>query len=57
MAAEPLVIDSYKDPLKTWNTNAGSLNLLECLKDIENSCSAVFITTDKVYKNKVVLWL
>ena len=53
LAAEPLVIDSYKDPLKTWNTNVlGSLNLLECLKNIDNACSAVFITTDKVYKNK-----
>ena len=53
LAAEPLVINSYKDPLKTWNTNVlGSLNLLECLKGIDNVCSAVFITTDKVYKNK-----
>ncbi len=53
LAAEPLVIESYKDPLKTWNTNViGSLNLLESLKNIDNACSAIFITTDKVYKNK-----
>ena len=53
LAAEPLVIESYKDPLKTWNTNViGSLNLLESLKKNENVCSAIFITTDKVYKNK-----
>tara|TARA_B100001093_G_C26739853_1_gene976145 strand:+ start:180 stop:1298 length:1119 start_codon:yes stop_codon:yes gene_type:complete len=53
LAAEPLVIDSYKSPLKTWNTNViGSLNLLESLKNIDNACSAIFITTDKVYKNK-----
>tara|TARA_B000000609_G_C24163910_1_gene345592 strand:- start:585 stop:1703 length:1119 start_codon:yes stop_codon:yes gene_type:complete len=53
LAAEPLVINSYKDPLKTWNTNVmGSLNLLECLKSLNKACSAVFITTDKVYKNK-----
>ena len=53
LAAEPLVIESYKTPLRTWNTNVlGTLNLLESLKDIDKPCSAVFITTDKVYKNK-----
>ncbi len=57
LAAEPLVIDSYKNPLKTWNTNViGSLNLLESLKNIDNLCSAIFITTDKVYKNKEWLY-
>ncbi len=53
LAAEPLVIESYKNPLKTWNTNVlGTLNLLESLKDVDYPCSAIFITTDKVYKNK-----
>ena len=35
MAAQPLVIDSYKKPLETWLTNVqGSLNLLEALKGL-----------------------
>ncbi len=52
-AAQPLVIESYKDPISTWNTNViGSLNLLESLKIIEKKCAVVVITTDKVYFNK-----
>ena len=53
LAAEALVKKSYQDPLKTWETNViGSINLLESLKNLENICSTVLITTDKVYKNK-----
>ena len=52
-AAQPLVIESYIDPISTWNTNViGSLNLLESMKSIDKKCSLVVITTDKVYLNK-----
>ena len=52
-AAQPLVIESYKDPISTWNINVmGSLNLLESLKTVDKKCSVVVITTDKVYLNK-----
>lgn len=52
LAAQPLVLDSYQNPLKTWSTNLmGTLNLLESLKSSESKCSIVLITTDKVYKN------
>ena len=53
LAAQPLVIDSYKNPLKTFETNImGTVNLLECLRDIKSIKSVVIITTDKVYKIK-----
>ena len=53
LAAQPLVKESYKDPLRTWNTNViGTLNLLESLKQLSKKCAVVLITTDKVYKNK-----
>ena len=53
LAAQALVIRSYKEPLLTWKTNViGSLNLLESLKNINKKCSIVIVTTDKVYKNK-----
>lgn len=53
LAAQPLVLESYKYPLKTWSTNViGTLNLLESLKLIKNKCSIVLVTTDKVYENK-----
>ncbi len=51
LAAQPLVIDSYEKPLETFNTNMiGTLNLLECLREIKSVKSVIVITTDKVYK-------
>ena len=51
LAAQPLVIESYKDPLKTFSTNIiGTLNLLESIRAIKSIKSVVIITTDKVYK-------
>ena len=53
LAAQPLVRESYSNPLYTWDVNVqGSLKVLESLKDIENKCSVVMVTTDKVYLNK-----
>jgi CDP-glucose 4,6-dehydratase len=53
LAAQPLVIDSYKNPIKTLNTNIiGTANLLECIRDIKSIKSVVIVTTDKVYKIK-----
>ncbi len=52
LASEALVLDSYKNPYKTFKTNLlGTLNLLEILKNSNYVKSAVFITTDKVYKD------
>ena len=51
LAAQPLVLESYKNPLDTFNTNIiGTLNLLECIREIKSVKSVVIITTDKVYK-------
>lgn len=53
LAAQPLVRESYKNPSLTWETNLiGTLNLLESLRDLDDKCSVIIITTDKVYKNK-----
>ena len=44
---------SYIDPIGTWEVNVqGTLHLLEALKSIQRPCSAVMVTTDKVYANK-----
>ena len=52
MAAQPLVIESYKNPKETFDINfTGTLNLLEILKDYNQKVQVVFITTDKVYEN------
>jgi len=56
LAAQPIVIDAYKDPIYTYNTNImGTVNLLEACKQ-ENIKTVVCITTDKVYKNKNWTW-
>ncbi len=52
LAAKALVLESFIDPLNTWNTNVlGSLKLLESLKLLKNKCSVVMVTSDKVYEN------
>nr|QFZ93244.1 CDP-glucose 4,6-dehydratase [Synechococcus elongatus PCC 11802] len=53
LAAQPLVRQSYVDPLGTWQTNVlGSLQLLEALKSLQHPCAVVMVTTDKVYENR-----
>jgi CDP-glucose 4,6-dehydratase len=53
LAAQPLVRESYRDPLGTWRTNVmGSLHLLEALKPLQHPCAVVMVTTDKVYENR-----
>jgi len=53
LAAQPLVRQSYLNPLGTWQTNLmGTLNLLDSLTKLNDLCAAVIITTDKVYKNR-----
>ena len=52
LAAQSLVKKSYKEPLLTFNSNTiGTLNIMECLKELKNNCIAVIITSDKSYKN------
>ncbi len=52
LAAQPLVLYSYKDPIETYEVNViGTLNVLEGVKNIKTLRSVVVITTDKVYEN------
>lgn len=53
LAAQALVLDSYKLPLETYQTNVlGSLNVLEAARQsINKKCSIIMVTTDKCYKN------
>lgn len=53
MAAQPLVLKSYQEPIETFDTNiVGTCNLLESLRKVPSLKGAVCITTDKVYENK-----
>jgi CDP-glucose 4,6-dehydratase len=52
LAAQPLVRKSYQIPTETFEVNViGTANILESILELENRCSAVLITTDKVYEN------
>lgn len=57
MAAQPLVRESYLDPVYTFDTNImGTVNVLECVRQTPSVKSVVNVTTDKVYKNKEWEW-
>ena len=57
MAAQPIVRDSYKDPVYTYETNVmGTVNILECLRRSNSVKSFLNVTTDKVYKNREWEW-
>jgi len=57
LAAQPLVRKSYRSPVDTFATNVmGTVNLLEALRAVDGLLAAVFVTTDKVYKNKEWPW-
>lgn len=52
MAAQPLVRESYNNPVYTYETNVmGTVNILECIRNCESTKSFLNVTTDKVYKN------
>lgn len=57
LAAQPLVRESYKNPVHTYETNVmGTVNLLECVRQFGGVKSVVNVTTDKVYHNKEWCW-
>ena len=53
MAAQPLVRESYKNPVYTYSTNVmGTVNICEAVRLSPCVKSFVNVTTDKVYDNK-----
>ncbi len=52
LAAQPIVRDSYKNPLYTYETNVmGTVNVCECVRLTPSVKSFLNVTTDKVYLN------
>ncbi len=52
LASQPLVRDSYEDPLRTYSTNVmGTANVLEAVRRTNTVKSCVIVTTDKVYQD------
>ena len=57
MAAQPIVRDSYQNPVYTYETNVmGTVNVLECIRKTDSVKSFLNVTTDKVYQNNEWSW-
>lgn len=57
MAAQPIVRESYENPLYTYETNVmGTVNVLECVRETPGVASVLNVTTDKVYENREWVW-
>lgn len=57
LAAQPIVRESYNIPVETFETNViGSLNVLEGLRNLEQPCAVIVVTSDKCYENKEQVW-
>ena len=52
LAAQPLVSEGYRDPLRTVASNVtGTANLLEAIRSADSVRAVVVVATDKVYEN------
>jgi CDP-glucose 4,6-dehydratase len=52
LAAQPLVLASYADPVGTWADNVmGTARVLDAVRSVASVRAVVVITTDKVYEN------
>ena len=57
MAAQPLVRESYKNPVDTYGINVmGTINLLESVRHCPSVKAVINVTTDKCYENKEWIW-
>lgn len=57
LAAQPIVRDSYQDPVYTYETNVmGTVYILECVRKSPTVKSFLNVTTDKVYYNREWEW-
>jgi CDP-glucose 4,6-dehydratase len=57
LAAQPIVSESFKDPLGTLTTNIiGTANVLEVMRGFDHECVGIFISSDKCYENIEQIW-
>jgi len=55
LAAQPLVLTSYKEPIDTFSTNImGTANILEGLRKSDSKTIFINFTSDKCYENKEI---
>ncbi len=57
LAAQPLVRESYNDPVGTYATNVmGVVNLFEAIRKVGGVKAVLNVTSDKCYENREWVW-
>lgn len=57
LAAQPLVRQSYADPVETYAANVmGTVHLLEAVRAVRSVRAVVVVTSDKCYENREWVW-
>ena len=57
MAAQPLVYESYKNPVETYAINVmGTVHLFEAIRQSSGIKAVLNVTTDKCYENREWYW-
>jgi CDP-glucose 4,6-dehydratase len=57
MAAQPLVLRSYEQPVETYATNVmGTVHLLEAARSCASAAVTLIVTSDKCYENRDRIW-
>ncbi|MDX2163373.1 MAG: CDP-glucose 4,6-dehydratase [bacterium] len=53
MAAQPLVLESYQNPVETFDVNVmGSISVMEAVRAARQPCALIMVVTDKCYENR-----
>jgi CDP-glucose 4,6-dehydratase len=53
LAAQALVLESYRDPIGTMTSNImGTVNILEAVRQANIDCAVIIVTSDKCYENR-----
>jgi len=57
MAAQSVVRRGYDDPVETYSSNVmGTVHLLEAVRQMQQPCAVVNVTSDKCYENREWVW-
>ncbi|MTJ06718.1 MULTISPECIES: CDP-glucose 4,6-dehydratase [unclassified Anabaena] len=57
LAAQPLVRESYQNPVDTYAVNVmGTVNVLEAVRSVSSVRAVVSVTSDKCYENREWIW-
>jgi CDP-glucose 4,6-dehydratase len=57
LAAQPIVLESYREPKETFDVNAGgTVNVLEAIRTTRSVETLVHVASDKCYENQEWIW-